>query len=84
VHWEQAAMIEALRAEGRGIVFLTPHLGCFEVTARSYASQFGPVTGALPAGAQALAAGPGRHLAQPAQHDRRATTLSGVRRCCGP
>ncbi|GAB3773073.1 lysophospholipid acyltransferase family protein [Ramlibacter monticola] len=44
VHWEQAAMIEALRAEGRGIVFLTPHLGCFEVTARSYAAQFGPVT----------------------------------------
>lgn len=44
VHWEQAAMIEALRREGRGIVFLTPHLGCFEVTARSYAAQFGPVT----------------------------------------
>jgi KDO2-lipid IV(A) lauroyltransferase len=44
VHWEQAAMIEALRAEGRGIVFLTPHLGCFEVTARSYAAQFGAIT----------------------------------------
>ncbi|HET8747058.1 MAG TPA: lysophospholipid acyltransferase family protein, partial [Ramlibacter sp.] len=44
VHWEQADMIRALRAEGRGIVFLTPHLGCFEVTARSYAAQFGPVT----------------------------------------
>ena len=44
VHWEQAEMIRALRAEGRGIVFLTPHLGCFEVTARSYAEQFGPVT----------------------------------------
>jgi len=44
VHWEQAEAIERLRAEGRGIVFLTPHLGCFEVTARSYAAQFGPVT----------------------------------------
>jgi Kdo2-lipid IVA lauroyltransferase/acyltransferase len=44
VHWEQAEMIAGLRAEGRGIVFLTPHLGCFEVTARSYAAQFGPVT----------------------------------------
>lgn len=44
VHWEQADMIAALRAEKRGIVFLTPHLGCFEVTARSYAAQFGPVT----------------------------------------
>jgi Kdo2-lipid IVA lauroyltransferase/acyltransferase len=44
VHWDQAEMIAALRAQGRGIVFLTPHLGCFEVTARSYAAQFGPVT----------------------------------------
>jgi Kdo2-lipid IVA lauroyltransferase/acyltransferase len=44
VHWEQAEMIAALRAQGRGIVFLTPHLGCFEVTARSYAAQFGPIT----------------------------------------
>jgi Kdo2-lipid IVA lauroyltransferase/acyltransferase len=44
VHWEQAEMIRALRAEKRGIVFLTPHLGCFEVTAQSYAKEFGPVT----------------------------------------
>ena len=44
VHWEQADLIDELRAQGRGIVFLTPHLGCFEVTARSYAARFGPVT----------------------------------------
>lgn len=44
VHWEQADLVEALRAEGRGIVFLTPHLGCFEVTASSYAARFGPIT----------------------------------------
>jgi Kdo2-lipid IVA lauroyltransferase/acyltransferase len=44
VHWEQAELIDGLRAQGRGIVFLTPHLGCFEVTARSYAGRFGPVT----------------------------------------
>lgn len=44
VHWEAADTIQALRAQGRGIVFLTPHLGCFEVTAQSYARQFGPVT----------------------------------------
>jgi lauroyl/myristoyl acyltransferase len=30
--------------EGRGIVFLTPHLGCFEVTAQAYAELFGPIT----------------------------------------
>lgn len=42
--WEGAELIAAARAQGRGIVFLTPHLGCFEVTASSYAAQFGPVT----------------------------------------
>jgi KDO2-lipid IV(A) lauroyltransferase len=44
VHWDGAETIAALRAQGRGIVFLTPHLGCFEGTARSYAQRFGPVT----------------------------------------
>lgn len=44
VAWEHAELIRSLRAEGRGIVFLTPHLGCFEVTARSYAQLFGPIT----------------------------------------
>src|SRR3546814_7815363 len=27
-------VLQAARAEGRGILFLTPHLGCFEITAR--------------------------------------------------
>jgi KDO2-lipid IV(A) lauroyltransferase len=31
------ARIEALLARGKGIVFLTPHLGCFEITAQYYA-----------------------------------------------
>lgn len=31
-------LVDAARAEGRGIIFLTPHLGCFEVTAQYYAS----------------------------------------------
>src|SRR3546814_14871046 len=33
---------EAL-AEGRGILYLTPHLGCFEITARNLL-QHGPIT----------------------------------------
>ena len=33
--WEH---VEAARAAGKGIVFLTPHLGCFEVTAQYYAN----------------------------------------------
>ena len=44
VHWDGDGLIERLRAEGRGIVFLTPHLGCFEVTAQAYAARFGRIT----------------------------------------
>jgi len=36
-----AEHIEAAHALGQGILFLTPHLGCFEITARAYAEQFG-------------------------------------------
>lgn len=42
--WDGLETIEAVRAQGRGIVFLTPHLGCFEVTAQAYALRFGPIT----------------------------------------
>ena len=39
--WEH---VEAARRAGRGIVFMTPHLGCFEVTAQFYANN--PAAGA--------------------------------------
>jgi KDO2-lipid IV(A) lauroyltransferase len=44
IEWEGAELIEAARREGRGLLFLTPHLGCFEATAQGYASRFGPIT----------------------------------------
>ncbi|MBA2673649.1 lysophospholipid acyltransferase family protein [Ramlibacter sp.] len=44
MEWDGAELIEAARAAGRGIVFLTPHLGCFEVTAQGYAARFGTIT----------------------------------------
>lgn len=51
VTWYGADVVEAAleraRVRGRGIVFLTPHLGAFEVTAQAYAERFGrdsPVT----------------------------------------
>jgi Kdo2-lipid IVA lauroyltransferase/acyltransferase len=47
VGWEGAATIEAAQAHGRGVLFLTPHLGCFEITAQAYAERFGarqPIT----------------------------------------
>lgn len=34
--WE---LVEAAWANGRGILFLTPHLGCFEIAAQYYAAQ---------------------------------------------
>lgn len=38
--WE---IVEAARQLGKGIVFLTPHLGCFEITAQYYAAH-APIT----------------------------------------
>lgn len=37
------AHVEAAQREGKGIVFLTPHLGCFEITAQ-YLSSLGDIT----------------------------------------
>ena len=46
--WDGIAHVEAALALGKGVVFLTPHLGCFEVAAQAYALRFGhfgqPVT----------------------------------------
>lgn len=45
--WEGAELVEQALDAGRGLIFLTPHLGCFEVAAQAYAQDFGgraPVT----------------------------------------
>jgi KDO2-lipid IV(A) lauroyltransferase len=39
--WDGAEHVQAALDSHRGIVFLTPHLGCFEVTAQAYAARFG-------------------------------------------
>lgn len=36
--------IERARTAGKGIIFITPHLGCFEITAQWYAHECGPMT----------------------------------------
>ncbi|KRB99795.1 lipid A biosynthesis acyltransferase [Hydrogenophaga sp. Root209] len=41
VDWDGAELIEAAQAQGSGVLFLTPHLGCFEITAQAYAQRFG-------------------------------------------
>ena len=47
VQWRRPEAVEQALAEGRGLLLLTPHLGCFEVTAQAYAERFGaqqPIT----------------------------------------
>lgn len=41
VKWGGDALIAKALAQGQGVVFLTPHLGSFEVTAQAYAQRFG-------------------------------------------
>jgi KDO2-lipid IV(A) lauroyltransferase len=40
VQWEGDHLIEAAHREGKAIVFLTPHMGCFEITAQAYARRY--------------------------------------------
>lgn len=49
VTWDvPAQLLEQAYAAGRGIVFMTPHLGCFEITAQvvgaRYLDRYGPIT----------------------------------------
>ncbi|QTD44790.1 lysophospholipid acyltransferase family protein [Ottowia testudinis] len=48
VLWQGREHIDAAYAAGRGIVFMTPHLGCFEITAQAvgahYHAAHGPIT----------------------------------------
>ncbi len=41
VQWIGAQQVEAALALGHGVLFLTPHLGCFEITAQAYAQRYG-------------------------------------------
>ncbi len=41
VEWRGESQIEEALRLGKGILFLTPHLGCFEVAAQAYAAKFG-------------------------------------------
>ena len=47
VHWQGGELIEAAQATGRGLVMLTPHLGCFEAIGQSYAERYGAGRGAM-------------------------------------
>ena len=83
LQWEGSSCVDSAYARGRGIVFLTPHLGCFEVTAQGVAQRYSAVHGPLlvlyrparqPAMAEVLEGARERPGLETAP-----TTLSGVR-----
>ncbi|MEI7514817.1 MAG: lysophospholipid acyltransferase family protein [Betaproteobacteria bacterium] len=43
VRWHGDERVDEALAKGRGVVFITPHLGCFEITAQAYAARYGRV-----------------------------------------
>ena len=47
VQWEGLALVEQALARGRGMVLLTPHMGCFEVAGQSWAERHGDRFGAM-------------------------------------
>ena len=81
--WVGAEQLAQAHAEGRGILFLTPHLGCFEMAPQAFARDFGARLGAI-----TILYRPSRHegLAQVLATARQraflktaTTTLAGVR-----
>ena len=46
--WHQLENVQHAYAKGKGVILLTPHLGCFEIVAQAWAQQFsdqlGPMT----------------------------------------
>lgn len=46
--WDNDACVDKAYDAGRGVIFLTPHLGCFEISAQAlaarYADRYGPLT----------------------------------------
>jgi Kdo2-lipid IVA lauroyltransferase/acyltransferase len=43
VRFEGEALLEAALARGKGVLLLTPHMGCFEVAAQAIAERFGDI-----------------------------------------
>ena len=85
VEWTEGAFqtIEAAYAEGQGVLFLTPHLGCFEISAQAVANAFSAAQGPLtvlfrPSRQKGLAQVMEASRARPGL-ETAPTTLAGVR-----
>jgi KDO2-lipid IV(A) lauroyltransferase len=82
VRWQNEELLDAALAQGRGVLIVTPHLGCFEVAAQAYADRCGhthPMTALYrPARQPWLAALEGRARARPGLHTA-PTSRAGVK-----
>ncbi len=83
IEWSDEERVDRAYRAGRGVVFLTPHLGCFEITAQAlaqrYQAQYGPITVMFRPARQAWLARLVIALRHRPGLDTAPTTLSGVR-----
>lgn len=81
--WEGNACIDRAFAAGRGVLFLTPHMGCFEIApqamARDYSPRHGPMTILYRPARQPWLAGVMAAARQRPGLQAAPTTLAGVR-----
>ena len=47
MQWQGTEAVDAAYAARKGVVFLTPHMGCFEITAQGLAARYGPEYGPI-------------------------------------
>lgn len=47
VSWDGLELFEASLAKGKGVIILSPHLGCWEIGAQMVAERFGPTHGPM-------------------------------------
>jgi Kdo2-lipid IVA lauroyltransferase/acyltransferase len=83
VEWAGTPCVDAAYAAGKGVLFLTPHMGCFEVTAQGlaqrYSAEFGPITVLYRPARQPWLAEVMEGSRQRPGLDTAPTTLAGVR-----
>ena len=83
VRWDGTEVVDAAYAAGRDVVFLTPHLGCFEITAQGlaerYHARYGPITVLYRPARQAALAPVVETARRREGLETAPTTLSGVR-----
>lgn len=48
ITWEGDDLLEAALAQGKGVIFMTPHVGSFEAVPQAFAARFSPRYGAMP------------------------------------